>query len=244
MKFICIVADILLISHAISKLRFEPMWKWAFRFLNAIRREMLRTNFFSLNSLPSIYRKSQSASEHFSYTQSTAKRKFVTREQKRDYSHIEICLRRRDVTFEINYSLLVMRAYRSADDNLLSRESRQGFLIAIETVPRPGRYPRNVVFFEASPRQARSPALLMIDRGIVVDATRATIKLAAFSKSNRPLSFTLALKRVLRYISGRATLTFCRILRREQIAGNAQDIRERIREDEWVCIKPRRLACV
>lgn len=74
----------------------------------------------------------------------------------------------------------------------------------------------------------------MIDRGIVVDATRATIKLAAFSKSNRLLSFTLALKRVLRYISGRATLTFCRILRQEQVIGNAQDIREFEKTNEYV----------
>lgn len=127
---------------------------------------------------------------------------------------------RRHFAFEINYSLLAMRFSRSCRGSETAP--------ATWTIPKK-RCRANVRGITAT----NSLALLMIDRSIVVDATRATIKLTIFSKSNRPLSFTLALKRVLRYMSGCATLTFGRILHREQGTETLKTC-ERIREDEWV----------
>lgn len=120
MKFICIIAEILLISHAIfifNKLRFEPMWKWAFRFLNAIRRETLRMNFFRwILYQVSIANPNPRANISRIAVDETQVRNERAEAGLLSYRNLPTA-QRRHFAFEINYSLLVRR---SADDNLLS----------------------------------------------------------------------------------------------------------------------------
>lgn len=147
--------------------------------------------------------------------------KFATEEQAELLSRSEIRLRRGDVTLRSKLIIRFSWCTRRCADNFLPSlaNPRRGFL-GNWNCPATWTIPKKRCRANVSSRQTNSLAPLMIDRSIVVDATRATIKLTISSKSNRPLSFTLALKRVLRYISGRATLTSGRIPHREQVTGN------------------------